>query len=76
MRFLRPAAGRSVKVKATICAGSTPSSMRKDTLREIASVSPAPAQAMTWRWLPRWAMTFFCSGDGTNGVVGMVVDLE
>jgi hypothetical protein len=42
-----PAAARSVKVKATICAGSTPSSIRVDTLREIASVFPAPAQAMT-----------------------------
>lgn len=41
-----------------------PSSMRAAPRREIASVFPAPAQAITWRWPPRWAITFACSGDG------------
>ncbi len=49
MRVLREAAARSVKVNATIWFGSTPSSISEQTRREMASVLPAPAQAITWR---------------------------
>src|SRR5262249_36126338 len=70
----------SVNVKATIDAGSTPSSMSADTRREIASVLPAPAQAMTCSWPPRWSMTLFCSPDGVDVEadvdVGIVAPLD
>ena len=39
-------AARSVKVKATILAGSTPSSMSDNTRREMASVLPAPGRQL------------------------------
>ena len=46
---LHASAARSVKVKAMIWHGSAPSSMSDATRREIASVFPAPVQAVTWR---------------------------
>jgi hypothetical protein len=51
-------------------------SMSEHTLREMASVLAGPTQAMTWRRPPRCAITFFCSGEGTKGVMSTVVDLE
>jgi hypothetical protein len=69
MRFLSDSAARSVKVKATIWQGSTPSSMSEQTRREMASVLPAPAHAMTWRWPPRCAITCCCSIEGVKGTV-------
>jgi hypothetical protein len=48
------------------------SSLSEDTLREIASVLPAPAQAMTWRRPPRWAITF--SVEGLKA--GVVIDAD
>ena len=47
MRSFSSLAARSVNVKATIDAGSAPSSMSAATRREIDSVFPEPAQAMT-----------------------------
>jgi hypothetical protein len=47
MRSFSSDAARSVKVKATIDAGSAPSAIRAATRREMDSVFPEPAHAMT-----------------------------
>jgi hypothetical protein len=54
---LSSVAARSVKVNATIELGSAPSAIRSATRREIDSVFPDPAHAITWRSPPRYEMT-------------------
>src|SRR4051812_28206446 len=46
--------------------------MSEATRREMASVFPAPAQAITCRCPPRWAITLVCSVEGTNTEVAIV----
>lgn len=52
IRAFSSVAARSVKVNATIAPGSTPSATKAAIRREIDSVFPDPAQAMTWSGLP------------------------
>jgi hypothetical protein len=63
MRSLSSAAAFSVNVKAIREAGSAPSAMSEATLREIDSVFPEPAQAITWSGEPRWLTTSCCGGE-------------
>lgn len=68
--FFNSAAAFSVKVNATISAGSTPSVTRDEILRANDSVFPDPAQATIRKCPPRWEIACCCWRDGRKLVIG------
>jgi hypothetical protein len=69
VRSFNSAAARSVNVNATMDAGSAPSAMSAATRRDIASVLPDPAQAITWRSAPRWSTTSCWATERLNKLI-------
>ena len=70
MRSFSSAAAFSVKVKATIDSGASPSAKSEATRWDTTSVLPDPAAAMIWTCPPRWATAAAASPSSTGILSG------